>query len=92
MPSRFTATPAGKRPTFSVWTTQGGGPDRQAAPAPASIIETVPELRLETNANGAATAADAAVSESTSRLSRIPVNACIPENPLGSGHLVFMSP
>jgi hypothetical protein len=86
--------PPGNAPTGTVATTQGGGgtcpvPAHDAAD-PASMTDTVPEPKFEMYANGAATAAVAAISISARTLNSIPETRRVPENPLGSGHLVFM--
>ncbi len=55
------------------------------------MTDTVPEPKFEMYANGAATAAVAAMSISARTLNSIPETRFVPENPLGSGHLVFMT-
>ena len=45
---------------------------------------------LEMNANGAAPAPEAVVKARIRRATSIPESRLVPENPLGSGHLVFM--
>jgi hypothetical protein len=54
------------------------------------MTDTVPELKFETYANGAATAVDAAMSVSARTLNSIPETRLVPENLFGSGQLVFM--
>jgi hypothetical protein len=54
------------------------------------MIDMFPEPKFEMYANGAATAAEAAISESAKRAMSIPETRLVPENPLGSGYLVFM--
>src|SRR5439155_25991266 len=58
---------------------------------PPSITETLFEPLFAMYAKGAPIAAGAPISESTSKLRRIPEVRLVPENPLGSGHLVFIA-
>src|SRR5438094_9641248 len=84
VPLEFTATPQGRSPTVTVAT--------RGRVAVGSTTDTVFDMKFEMYANGAAAAADATASDSASKATRIPETRLVPENPLGSGHLVFMPP
>jgi hypothetical protein len=55
-----------------------------------STTETLFEPLFAMYAKGAPIAAGAAVIDSARRPTRVPKTLRVPENPLGSGHLVFM--
>ena len=84
VPLGFTATPKGRSPTVTFMT--------RGRVAVGSTTDTLLDMKFEMYANGAAAAADATASDSASKATRIPETRLVPENPLGSGHLVFMPP
>src|SRR6266566_1000558 len=84
VPAGFTATPKGRSPTVTFVT--------RGRVAVGSTTDTLLDMKFEMYANGAAAAADATASDSASTATRIPETRLVPENPLGSGHLVFMPP
>ena len=77
----FSATPNGSWPTVTVAIGRA---------AVGSTTDSVFDMKFDTYANGAAPATDAVLRTSVNRAMRIPETPLVPENRLGSGHLVFM--
>src|SRR6266850_2660299 len=83
VPAGLTATPYGIAPPGSVIVAT-------TLPFAPSTTVTRSWLKLDTYANGAAIAIDAALSRTAIKPTRIPETRIVPENRLGSGRLVFM--
>src|SRR5262245_37444520 len=85
VPSGFTATPKGCAPTpIGI---VGG-----VSTVVPSMTVTLLAFRFEMYANGSAPAPEAVSSRaSATSAASIPETPFVPENPLGSGHLVFMT-